>query len=649
MTATSLVLQLINGLADASTLFLMAVGLSLVFGVSRIVNFAHGSFYMLGIYVAYTLVSRIGATPLGFWAAVLLAGLATALLAALFEISILRRIYRSPELFQFLATFALVLIVKDAALCIWGAEDLFGPRAPGLAGSFPLLGGRVPQYDVVLILIAPVLLAALWWWLNRTRAGVLVRAATEDREMAGALGINQAWLFTGIFAFGCFLAGLAGALQAPRAPATLGLDLETIGDAFVVVVMGGIGSVAGTYLAALVIAILKVLCIGIGTISVFGFDIPLAKLTLVIEFTLMTAILIARPTGMLGKRRVPDQRVAVSAVPLRPWRGPARLAAALLLAALAAAPLLAHAYPYLSILLVDIAIAALFAASLHFILGPGNIQSFGHAAYFGIGGYAAALLMTRLQLPMEAAFVAAPLVAGLAALLLGYFVVRLSGAYLAMLTLALAQLVWAIASQWDAFGGSNGLIGVWPAAWLASPTAYYYLALAVAALGILALRRILFSPFGLALRATRDSALRADAIGIDVLRVRWLAFAIAGACCGAAGTLFVFSKGGISPEAIGVGKSIDALAMVLLGGLQTLIGPLAGAASFTWLYDTVAREGDYWHAVLGAIILLLVVAFPEGIVGTLTQRVGRRTPARASAGANAGALDLAAPAKETPQ
>jgi branched-chain amino acid transport system permease protein len=136
--------------------------------------------------------------------------------------------------------------------------------------------------------------------------------------------------------------------------------------------------------------------------------------------------------------------------------------------------------------------------------------------------------------------------------------------------------------------------------------------------GILILRRILFAPFGLAIRAARDSDLRADAIGVDVKRVQWVAFVVAGLFGGIAGAIYVFSKGGISPEAIGVGRSIDGLVMVLLGGVQTLFGPIVGASIFTWLHDSVARETDYWKAVLGMIILLIVLIFPAGIVGTLS-------------------------------
>ena len=257
---SSLIGQLLNGLAGASSLFLVAAGLSLIFGVTRIVNFAHGSFYMLGLYVAYTLVERLSGS-IGFWPALLLAPLATGLLGAVVEMALLRRIYRAPELLQLLATFALVLVVKDAVLWAWGPEELFGPRAPGLEGSVNVLGRPFPAYDLLLIAIGPVVLAALWWLLHRTRWGTLVRAATQDREMVGALGVNQAWLFTSVFALGALLAGLGGALQLPREPASLELDMHTIGAAFVVVVVGGMGSLPGAFVAALLIAELKALCI----------------------------------------------------------------------------------------------------------------------------------------------------------------------------------------------------------------------------------------------------------------------------------------------------------------------------------------------------------------------------------------------------
>lgn len=627
MSASGLLAQLLNGLASASSLFLVSVGLSLIFGVTRTINFAHGSFFMLGAFMAFSSVEQL-APHIGFWSALLLAPLACGLLGALTEMLLLRRIYLAPELFQLLATFALVLVIKDAALWLWGPEELFGPRAAGLEGAVDILGRQFPTYDLLLIAVGPLVLLGLHLLLTRTRFGTLVRAATQDREMVGALGVNQAWLFTAVFALGTLLAGLGGALQLPREPASLEMDMLTIGSAFVVVVVGGMGSIPGAFIAALLVAELKAVCIWLGVQEIAGVEISFSKLTLVVEFLVMAVVLVWRPWGLLGK---PQALARSSGEPEQPLQAAGRGASAAwigLIAALVLLPLaVGEAGSYSTVLLTDIFIAALFAASLHFILGPGGMHSFGHAAYFGLGAYGAALLVRQLDLPMEAALLLGPLVAAAGALLYGWFCVRLSGVYLTMLTLAFAQISWAIIFQWDDFtGGSNGVTGVWPPEWASQGAAFYWLALGVCALGIYLLRRMLFAPLGYALRATRDSALRADAIGIDVRRVQWTAFVIAGLFGGLAGALFAFSKGGVAPDAMSVTKSVDALVMVLLGGVQTLAGPVVGAAAFTWLHDTVARNTEYWRALLGATMLVLVLLFPQGIAGYVQMLWARIAP-----------------------
>ncbi|MEZ7847981.1 MAG: ABC transporter permease [Polaromonas sp.] len=619
MSFSGFVVQLLNGLAGASSLFLVAAGLSLIFGVTRIVNFAHGSFFMVGIYVAYSLVGALGAS-VGFWPALLLAALAVALLGALVEVLLLRRIYRAPELFQLLATFALGLVIKDGVLWWWGAEELLGPRAPGLTGSVLILGRQFPSYDIFLIVAGPVVLGLLWLLLTKTRFGTLVRAATQDREMVSALGVNQAWLFTAVFALGAFLAGLGGALQLPREPANLEMDLNIIGAAFVVVVVGGMGSIPGAYVAALLIAQLKAICIWLGLVEIAGISISFSKLTLVVEFLVMAVVLVARPWGLFGRPQAPSRHAGAAEQPLR---RPDRLytyGVAGLLALLVLLPTLTTQSPYVTILMIDLLVAVLFAASLHFIMGPAGMHSFGHAAYFGLGAYGAALLVRSLNQPMEVALIVAPAMAAFGAFVYGWFCVRLSGVYLAMLTLAFAQITWAICYQWDSVtGGSNGLTGVWPSEWLADKEMYYYLTLTLVAGAVLLMHRMLYSPFGYGIRAARDSVLRSDAIGMDVKRLQWVAFVLAGTFAGLAGALYAFSKGSISPESLSVGRSIDGLVMVLLGGVQTLVGPIVGAVTFTWLHDTVARNTDYWRAVLGGIILLLVLLFPQGIVGFAQQ------------------------------
>ncbi|MBU6223373.1 MAG: ABC transporter permease [Burkholderiales bacterium] len=619
MDFSGFVVQALNGLAGASSLFLVSAGLSLIFGVTRIVNFAHGSFFMLGIYIAYSLVEYFGRSvglALSFWCWLLLAALITGLLGGLIEMLLLRRIYRAPELFQLLATFALVLVIKDAALWIWGPEDLLGPRAPGFSGAIDILGRRFPTYDLLLIVVGPLVLGLMWLLLNRTLFGILVRAATQDREMVGALGIHQHWLFTGVFALGCALAGLGGALQLPREPANLGLDLLTIGDAFVVVVVGGMGSIPGAYVAALLIAEIKALCVGLGTVELWGTSFAFSKLTLVAEFLVMALVLMLRPWGLMGKPQSTPRNPGEGEAPLRLVSQMQWGIWILCLVVLWALPHLTSQSPYTTVLAIDLLTAALFACSLHFIMGPAGMHSFGHAAYFGLGAYIAALLVLRAQMPMELTLIFAPLLTAIAAALIGWFCVRLSGVYLAMLTLAFGQILWSICFQWDSFtGGSNGLTSVWPSPWLANKRIYYYLTLGFCILGIYALRRMLFAPFGYALRASRDSVVRAEAIGMHVKRLQWVGFVVAATFAGLSGALFAFSKGSISPDALGVTKSVDGLVMVLLGGVQTVVGPLVGAITFTTLQDTIARSTDYWRAVLGGTILLLVMVFPQGLAG----------------------------------
>jgi branched-chain amino acid transport system permease protein len=336
----------------------------------------------------------------------------------------------------------------------------------------------------------------------------------------------------------------------------------------------------------------------------------------------MAVVLVLRPWGLLG-RPIAEARGAASMQ--APFGVPSRaflILVAIAFGVLALAPLLSQ--DYLLVLLTDILVFALFATSLHFMMGPGGMASFGHAAFFGLGAYGAALLVLRLAAPMEVALVAAPLLALAGALASGWFCVRLSGVYLAMLTLAFSQIAWSVAFQWDGVtGGSNGLIGVWPASWLASKPAYFYLALVLCGAAVALVWRTIFSPFGFALRAARDSPLRAEAVGIPVRAVQWAAFTIAGTLAGLAGALFAFSKGSISPEVLSVPRSVDALVMVLLGGVQTLTGPVWGAGVFTWLEDSVSREIEYWRAAIGAVIVLLVLAFPQGVAGFVKEKLTR--------------------------
>ena len=603
-----LVAQILTGLANASSLFLVACGLSLIFGVTRIVNFAHGSLYMIGAYIGYSLMQALPG-GLGFWGSILLAGVAVGIAGVLIEMLVLRPVYRAPELFQLVATFGVILVVQDLALVIWGPEDLLGPRAPGLRGVYRIMGEPIPKYDIALLIITPIIALARWCLMTRTRFGILVRAATQDREMASALGVNQAWLFTGVFALGSALAGLGGALQLPKGGADLLMDFNILAPVFVVVVIGGMGSLPGAYLAAIIISVL----------NVFGVAY-LPQSTLVLMFAVMIAVLMIRPYGLFGREEAAGEhgQAGEPERPIKPASNTVRMMVAAGLALLALLPLYGTAYS--QVLATDVLIFCLFAASLHFLLGTGGLVSFGHAAYYGGGAYVAALLITHAGSPMELAFLLAPLGAGLAALAIGWVCLRLTGVYFAMLTLAFAQLVWSLVFQWgDVTGGDDGLVNIWPAEWLKETTVYFYFTLILAISGILILRHIAHSPFGYALRASRDSERQAEATGINTRRIKLVGFGFAGFMGGLAGALFVFSKGSVFPNELEIARSFDALIVVFLGGVKTLAGGVVGAGFFKGM-EEVLLEFEYWRLLMGLLIILVVIAAPNGIVGSL--RIG---------------------------
>ena len=271
-------------------LFLIASGLSLVFGVMRVLNFAHGSFYMLGAYLAWQVVQLLSPMLLSFWLAVFTAAFGVAILGAIVERSLLRRLYGREELYQLLLTYGLVLILGDAAKAIWGTRQLSVSRPSILAGSFEVLGATLPVYNLFIMLIGPAIAVAGWLALTRSTAGRFVRAAALDREMLGALGANVGAIYTGMFFVSSFLAGLSGALVTPIQSIVPGMDVEIIVEAFIVVVIGGLGSFWGTFWGSVIYG--EVLSFGIlifPTFSIFS------------VFALMAVILIVRPWGLFGR------------------------------------------------------------------------------------------------------------------------------------------------------------------------------------------------------------------------------------------------------------------------------------------------------------------------------------------------------------
>jgi len=281
--------QLLAAVSNGMLLFLISAGLSLIFGVSRIINFAHGALFMVGAYVALTVALAGPGTMGAFLAALIGASCGLFVLGVILEVGLLRRIYHAPHEFQLLLTFALVLIFGDVVKLIWGREDHSMAVPSLLTGSTKALGLTFPTYRLFLIVFGLLVALGLWLLLHRTRWGIFVRAATMDRQMLSALGVNTGLLFTGVFGLGAALAGLGGALAAPIVAIGPGLHVQVIIDAFVVVVIGGMGSIAGALAGSLLV----------GVVNAFGL-LAFPGLALVLTFALMAVVLVVRPWGLFG-------------------------------------------------------------------------------------------------------------------------------------------------------------------------------------------------------------------------------------------------------------------------------------------------------------------------------------------------------------
>lgn len=290
MTVSLIAAQLFSGLTTAMFLFLIASGLSLVFGIMRVLNFAHGSFYMVGAYIAWQVVTWLHPTGGAFWIAALASGVGVAILGGVVERLLLRHLYGQEELYQLLFTYALVLILGDTAKFIWGTDQLSVQGPPVLAGGLHLLGTTLPYYNLFIIVVGPAIAIGVGLMLSRSSAGRLLRAAAYDREMLGALGANVGLLYTGMFVASSFLAGLAGALITPIVSVVPGMDVEVIVQAFIVVVIGGLGSFWGTFWGAMIYGL---------TLS-FGI-LVFPEFSLFSVYALMAVVLIVRPWGLFGR------------------------------------------------------------------------------------------------------------------------------------------------------------------------------------------------------------------------------------------------------------------------------------------------------------------------------------------------------------
>jgi branched-chain amino acid transport system permease protein len=291
MNLELLAFMLINGISQGMLLFIIASGLSLVFGVLRVINFAHGSLYMIGAFISYSVSTLLPMqSTYSFLFLLIIVPPMVALLGLLLEVTLFRRIYRAEHLLQLLLTFALVLILDDAVRIIYGGQIRNVSRPDLLAGSVDFFGLFLPTYNIFILIVGPIIALGLWLLLYRSKAGNIIRATVSFPEMVGALGVNTSQVMSGTFLLGCWLAGVGGVLMSALANIDLGIGMEKIIECFAVVVIGGLGSIGGALLGSLIL--------GVG---ISFLQLPLSRLAIVFPYIVMALVLILRPWGLFGK------------------------------------------------------------------------------------------------------------------------------------------------------------------------------------------------------------------------------------------------------------------------------------------------------------------------------------------------------------
>lgn len=600
----------LNGLVYGILLFLIAAGLSLIVGLMNVISLVHGSFFMLGAYLGLSIFQTTGS----FWWALALAALPAAAAGALIEVVCLRPLYRRGHLDQVLLTFGFTFVISDIVQSVWGRDSYTLSPPPSLEASVDFLGSLVPSYRMFIIGFGLVLAVLLWLLLDRSRLGAMVRAAVDDSATAEGLGINVSLLFSSIFALGSALAALAGVAAAPVLGVSIDMDVSILVPAFIVVVIGGLGSLRGAFIGSLVV----------GEADTLGRAyLPDTQLFLI--YLLMIAVLLWRPRGLFGVRK--------SAGPPIPLDRPASrrretldprarvLTVAGCLAGMVALPLVLGSYGLG--LVSEIYIFGILTLSLDLLIGYTGLVSFGHAAFFALGAYVPIILNVQFNTaPLLGVLAGTVAAAGMAAAI-GFFCVRASGIAFIMLTMAFSQLLFSVALRWrDVTGGSDGIGGIAApriAGWtLTGAVPLYYTAALALAAAFWFVRRIVGSALGHTLVGIRENEARMQAIGYPVRLYKLAAFTIGGGLAGFAGSVYALFNGFISPDALSFGASGDLMIMVVLGGMGTTLGPIVGAAFFLLAKNVISSLSEHWMLIIGVLFVICVLFFREGVYGRLS-------------------------------
>jgi branched-chain amino acid transport system permease protein len=571
----------------------------------NVVSLAHGSFFMLGAYAGLSTYQLTG----NFWAALVLAPIPVIAAGVVMEWLFMRPLYRRGHMDQVLLTFGFTFVFLDFVQTVWGRSVLRLPAPELLQGTIQIGAGVFSTYRLFLIGFGFAIALLLWLFLERSRIGAMVRAGVDDAQMAAGLGGNIPALFSGMFAFGVALAAIGGVVSGPILTLYPGMDAEILIPAFIVIVIGGLGSLRGAFAGSLLI----------GIADTFG-KAYLPSLALFLIYLAMILVLLVRPQGLFGIKYSDVSVPAAVSATAAPSTMQTRAAGLMVLAVLIALPFAMS--DYARTLIAEIFIFAILAMSLDLLLGFTGLMSLGHAAFFGLGAYAVGVLGNMFGINAWIGVCAGMGLAALAAGLIGWFCVRTGGVTFLMLTLAFSQLVYSVALKWrDVTGGSDGLaISDKPSFLgfdLSSSLVMYFMALAFFVLVFWGMRRLINAPLGRVFVGIRENEQRMLAVGYPTRTYKLLSFTIAAAIAGLAGGLYAIFNGFISADALYWTASGDILIMTMLGGAGTLVGPAIGAGLFLLMKNVVSSYNEHWLAIIGVTFICCVMFFPGGIWGAV--------------------------------
>jgi len=596
--------QVFNGLVNGGFIALMSLGLSIVFGLMRVVNFAHGALYMLGAYVAFVGGFYFG---ISLWVSLILALLTVGGFGFILERTLLSRLYGLDPAYNLLLTFGLTLIIEDVMRQFFATTGAPFLMPAALKGAFNLGFMFYPKYRLFVVVLSLLICIGVWLLIEKTRLGALIRAGTERPNLLRCFGGNVQLLISVTFFFASGLAGLAGALAAPIRSVSPFMGQEIVALAFAVVVAGGMGSIVGSVIMGFVVGVLS---------SLAAIWYPAGSVAII--YVVMLVVLVLRPGGIF-------RGVDVSHFPLHytPITERARAifeSRAVKLIALA----VGVALPWLvyPVLAVDIILWGLCAVGFDLLFGFAGLLSFGQAVFWGGSAYATGVLVAKFGAPNWLAFLGGVGISTAMGLIFGLIIAQKKGIYFSMITFAFAQIVYFIVNELPAYtGGEDGLHDVFRGTLfgidLKNNVVFYYLCLAIVAGVVAFVFRIMKSPFGLSLVGSRENERRMMSIGYDVYGLRVRAYVLSALIISIAGALYVFNHEFISLESVYWRASGEPVMMTLLGGAGTIYGPMLGAAVVLIIRNVLSTLTDSASLVLGCLFVAIVLLFRRGLVGEL--------------------------------